>query len=656
MSTWSSSIRGFAATRELSFWLSYRRLLILLCHIVLVAFSYYASFLLRFDFAITPRFVSVLWLTLPIVLAIKLLIFYSFSLYHGWWRYVGVSDLLDILKASTASTVLIFFLIMVLFPAPYPRAVLVMDYALTILVVGGARFVVRMYTESMRSYLGRKRTLVVGAGAAGQGIVREIRINPELDLNPAGFVDDDPSKRNLRLQGLKVLGDSSELPQIIAREKIECVLIAIPSAHSSAVQRIVKQCQQSRVALRILPPIAERINGRPEKLAVRGVKVEDLLGRAPVVLDVAHIRERFQDRVVMITGAGGSIGSELVRQLVRFNPLKLIVFDRSENDLHKISIELSANSPELRHVPIVGDILDVRLLREVVGEYRPHSIFHAAAYKHVPMMESNCFQAVRNNVFGTYNVALVAEQYNVQDFVLISSDKAVNPTNIMGVTKRIAELVILSLQNHKHTRFVAVRFGNVLGSNGSVLQLFEQQIARGGPVTVTHEEARRYFMTIPEAAQLVLQAAVMGKGGEIFVLDMGEPIKIVDLARSLIRLSGHERDQDIKIAFTGLRPGEKLFEELHLEGEGVKATTHQKIRVLDGGSWDFRELLEHLDDLSSLVERSNVYGLVLKIKAIVPEYRPSENIRALCEIDRHDMLMDYKLARKTLTVVDEGVA
>jgi FlaA1/EpsC-like NDP-sugar epimerase len=354
--------------------------------------------------------------------------------------------------------------------------------------------------------------------------------------------------------------------------------------------------------------------------------------------------------VVLITGAAGSIGSELVRQVARFAPREVILLDRSENDLFKLGMELSAQLPELSFLPVVGDILDVGLLRDVFAFHRPQVVFHAAAYKHVPMMERNCFQAITNNIFGTYNVALVARQYGVAQFVLISSDKAVNPTNIMGVTKRAAELIILGLQK-THTRFCAVRFGNVLGSNGSVLPIFEQQIARGGPVTVTHPDARRYFMTIPEAAQLVLQASVIGRGGEIFVLDMGEPVKITELAENLIRLSGLEPDREIRVIFTGLRPGEKLFEELSLEQEGIKPTTHNKIRVFDGGKIRFEQVKAWLDALSAALEAKNVHQLIQTLLMMVPEYSPSEEIRSLCEIDRHDLSLRYRQKRIALSLV-----
>ena len=621
--------------------------------LTLLTVTYLTSFLLRFDFTLDRETSAIFLHTLPLILLIKCPIFYWNGLFRGWWRYVGVSDLLNLTKATVASTLLTYFLFFTVFRVPaMSRGVVAIDGVLSIFVLGGARLVVRTYREYTWPRLTRKRTLIVGAGQAGRALAHELRSNLKLCLHPIGFVDDDPSKRNVRISGIKVLGSCEEIPQIAMRWEAQCILLAIPSANSVAVQRIIETCRACHVELKILPAMIERIAGADRTSRVRGVRVEDLLGRQPVALDVANIRQKVQGKVTLVTGAGGSIGSELIRQLIQFAPDKLVLLERSENDLHKLQLELSDKFPTVVHVPVIGDILDVGLLREVFAEQRPSSVFHAAAYKHVPMMEKNCFQAVRNNVFGTYNVALVAKQFGVNDFVLISSDKAVNPTNIMGVTKRVAELVVLALQNQR-TRFVSVRFGNVLGSNGSVLPLFEQQIANGGPLTVTHPDATRYFMTIPEAAQLVLQTSVMGHGGEIFLLEMGEPIKIVDLARNLIRLSGFEPDRDIKIVYTGLRPGEKLFEELRLEAENVKPTTHRKIRVLNGGRVDFQQVKRWLDDLSHMMETKNVYGLIQKLTTIVPEYSPSEDILTLCDIDRHDFAIHYNRPR-TLRFAPKG--
>jgi FlaA1/EpsC-like NDP-sugar epimerase len=629
---------------------SHRKVLILASQVFLLVLTYYTAFLLRFDFNPDQAARLFFWKTVGMVVILRLLFFQAFGLLRGWWRYVGMSDLVDISKATIASTVILLGVVQLgIGPSGYPRSVLLLDMALTILATGGARFAVRAYTEGVQHCAAQKNTLIVGAGEAGSVMVRELQRNPSLDYKPIGFLDDNPSKRGIKIHGVKVLGQVDALTAMIERHSVSCVLIAIPSANGEQIQRIVGKCQECRVDFKILPPLSDRINRPLLVNQLRSARVEDLLGRKPVHLDIAGIRGKLQDNVLLITGAAGSIGSELVRQVARFAPREVVLLDRSENDLFKLGMELSSKIPDLKFSPVVGDILDVGLLREVFSMHRPHTVFHAAAYKHVPMMERNCFQAITNNIFGTYNVALVARQYAVEQFVLISSDKAVNPTNIMGTSKRVAELIILGLQKTP-TRFCSVRFGNVLGSNGSVLPIFEQQIAKGGPVTVTHPEAKRYFMTIPEAAQLVLQASAMGLGGEIFVLDMGEPIKIVDLASNLIRLSGLDPDRDVKIIFTGLRPGEKLFEELSFEQEGMKATAHEKIRVFEGGTVSFGQVQSWLESLSRAVEAKNVHQLIQSLLTMVPEYQPSEEIRALCEIDRHDLSLSYRQQRFGLSL------
>src|SRR5215472_6940952 len=631
--------------------LRYRRSLVLVAQIGLFLLAYYAAFLLRFDFSPDQTARRFFFQTVALVVAVKLPFFYVFGLLRGWWRYVGISDLLDLSKAAIASSTILLGIIQIgTWPAGYPRSVLLLDLALAILATGGARCAVRLYREGVHGVSAQKNTLVIGAGEAGSAIVRELQRNPHLDYKPVGFLDDNSSKKGIKIHGIKVLGSTDALDNLIEQHEVSCVLIAIPSATGEQIQRIIGKCRECRVDFKILPPVGDRINRPLLVNQLRNVRVEDLLGRKQVHLDVEAIRKEFDGNAVLITGAAGSIGSELVRQVARFGPREVILLDRSENDLFKLGMELSTQAPELDFVSIVGDILDVGLLREVFALHRPHCVFHAAAYKHVPMMERNCFQAVTNNVFGTYNVALVAQQYGVKRFVLISSDKAVNPTNIMGTTKRVAELILLGLQKST-TRFCAVRFGNVLGSNGSVLPIFEQQIARGGPVTITHPDAERYFMTIPEAAQLVLQASVIGRGGEIFVLDMGEPVKIRELAENLIRLSGLEPDREIRVIFTGLRPGEKLFEELSLEQEGIKPTTHDKIRVFDGGKVRFEQVQAWLDALSATLEAKNAHYLIQSLLAMVPEYAPSEEIRALLELDRHDMWVTYRQKRPSLSLV-----
>jgi FlaA1/EpsC-like NDP-sugar epimerase len=637
--------------------LKYRAVLIFASQILLVALTYYASFLLRLDAKLDSADLAIFWKTLPFVLLIKLVLSYQCGLMHGWWRYVGISDLLDISKASLLSSVLIFCLVEGIFRLQgFPRSVVVIDLLLTIMVLGGVRFAVRAYTERARSHSTQGNTLIVGAGDAGSAIVRELKQNPGLNYNPVGLVDDDLSKKGVKIHGVRVLGSTDELHELILQYQVSCVMIAIPRANGKVVERIIAKCRECKVDFKTLPPIGELINRSASVSQVRKLRVEDLLEREPVALDVDRIRGRVAGKVILITGAGGSIGSELVRQAASLGARQLVLLDRSENDLFKLGHELSRKFPKLDYVPVVGDIQDVALLREVFSTYRPQSVFHAAAYKHVPMMERNCFQAVTNNIFGTYNVALMARQYRVGDFVLISSDKAVNPTNIMGVTKRVAELIMQGLQENNGTRFMAVRFGNVLGSNGSALPLFEQQIAAGGPVTVTHPDVLRYFMTIPEAVQLVLQASSMGQGGEIFVLDMGEPVRILDLVRNLIRLSGLEPDRDIKIDFVGLRPGEKMFEELKLEGEDMGPTDHAKIRLLTGSKMSFEQMSIRLDQLSVLVTSKNVHGLVSKLVEVVPEYSPSDELIALSEVDRHDQSLVYNLARTHLAASERRIA
>jgi FlaA1/EpsC-like NDP-sugar epimerase len=606
----------------------------------LICAAYFGSFLLRFDFAPEARYLRMFAQTLPVVLALKLVIFRGFGLSRGLWRYASLNDLVEITKATLLSTAALIAILQFLFHPPgFPRSIFVLDFALTILLMGGARFAFRAWREAMLSGRGKKNTLIIGAGNAGSDILRDLRRHGNIEYRPVGLVDDDHHKLGIWIYGIKVLGTTEELPKLIEQHGVECVLIAIPSAPGAVIERIISKCKQCNVDFRIVPGIEERLNRPVSVSQLRGVRLEDLLGRKPVQLDLQEMREQFRGQAVLVTGAGGSIGSELVRQVAQFGPKKIVMLDRSENDLFKISIEMASRFPAIDCVVAIGDILDVKFLRETFSRHQPSAVFHAAAYKHVPMMENNCFQAITNNIFGTYNVALMAKHHRVSNFVMISSDKAVRPSNVMGVTKRVAELIVLSLQGPA-TRFISVRFGNVLGSNGSVVPIFQQQIAERRPITVTHAEITRYFMTIPEAVQLVLQASTMGKGGEIFVLNMGEPIKIVELARRLLQLSGLAPDE-IPIVFTGLRSGEKLHEETMLESEGVVPTGHADIRMLRGQYQNFEQVRQWLEDLAALVESQNISALIGKLKAIVPEYTPSPEILSRCDLDRHDVVDSY---------------
>jgi FlaA1/EpsC-like NDP-sugar epimerase len=527
------------------------------------------------------------------------------------------------LAASTVS----FLLIVMIGPPNFPRSLYILDFVFCYMLGVGVRAGVRMALEMshVRRARNGQRTFIYGAGAAGVKVLREARSNANFGYHICGFIDDDPSKRGLIIQGIRVLGPGTELARLAERFEIYQVLIATPSASGTEMRDILGHCAAAKVRFQTIPALSEIIQGRGLATQIRDVAVEDLLGRTAAKLETDLIRGKVQNEVVLVTGAAGSIGSELCRQIARFNPKSIVGFEIAETALFHLQHELRELFPQVHFEPVIGNIQDCARLREVFDAHRPGVVFHAAAYKHVPMMERHLFEAVENNVLGTYNVASLAGEFGVDEFVMISSDKAVRPTSIMGLTKRVAEMLVSSLQVAQ-TKYVSVRFGNVLGSNGSVVPIFRRQIAAGGPVTVTHPEMRRYFMTIPEAAQLVMQAYAMGKGGEIFVLDMGKPIRIVDLARQLILLSGLRPDEDIRIEFTGVRPGEKLYEELCTNDEETVPTYHEKIHIFTGNGSGMANVPAKMEELKLMCGARDP-GLVLTLKDVVADYSPSAHVR-----------------------------
>ncbi len=590
--------------------------------VVTILVSAVLAFLLRFDFRIPALYIRVLLLAAGIWLPVKLLLFRLLGLDRRWARYVSLPDLVRFAFSNLAGS---FVSMLILVPAGkgmVPRSVYAIDFLLCLMLTAGLRVGVRMAAESRRApqpAVDRKRTIIYGAGNAGASLVRDLRQDNAAKYDVCGFVDDNPRKRGLVLQEAKVLGSGAELVAIARRHNVELVLIAIPSATGAQMKEILERCTAAGVPYKTIPGLAEIIDEGGLARQIRDVAVEDLLGRTPVNLEHDRIASRLQGRTILVTGAAGSIGSEICRQIARFRPAAIVGFEIAESPLFNLGVELARDFPGCVFHHEIGDIRNPARLLEVFEGHRPSIVYHAAAYKHVPLMESHVFEAVENNVFGTRNVVQTARDFDVAEFVMISSDKAVRPASVMGATKRMAELVVRSLQP-EGSRYVSVRFGNVLGSNGSVVPIFKEQIARGGPVTVTHPEMRRYFMTIPEACQLVLQASTMGKGAEIFVLDMGEPVRIVDLARNLILLSGLRPDQDIQIEFTGRRPGEKLFEELNEAAENLTSTHHEKIRVFEGATRPWPELDGCLQRLRTCSQVRDVEGLLRALNDAVPEY------------------------------------
>jgi FlaA1/EpsC-like NDP-sugar epimerase len=617
-----------------------RRTFVWVAHFGIFALSAVAAFLLRFDLGLPLVYRRYLFYALPVWILVKVAVFYAAKLDRGLWRYLSVADLVRIAISNLIASVVSCILISLIAPAGFPRSIYLLDLMICFLATSAFRLLLRTMME-ITSQAGsgngvEKGTLIYGAGDAGITLLREIWNNPRLSYRVLGFLDDRPDKKGLRLAGLPVLGGGEQAESLVKKHNVEIILIAIPSATGSEMTRILGLCHAAGVECKTVPGLCEIIEGNGLAGQIREVAVEDLLGRTPVLLDESQIRGTLQSKVVLVTGAAGSIGSELCRQIARFHPAGIVGFEIAESPLFEIDREMRQSFPQIPFHPEVGSIQNRARLDDVLRQYQPSVVYHAAAYKHVPLMEAHVFEAIENNIFGTYNVAVAAAKHGVENFVMISSDKAVRPTNVMGATKRVAELVLLALQDGR-TKYVAVRFGNVLGSNGSVIPIFKKQIAAGGPVTVTHPEMRRFFMTIPEACQLVLQASAIGKGGQICVLDMGQPVKIVDLARNLILLSGLRPDEDIKIEFTGMRPGEKLYEELSTLLEDTVPTEHEKIRIFVGNGMPEKDVQDWLDSLHEICEARDIGRLVVALKEIVLDYSPSTHLlkRVIKLGDRH---------------------
>lgn len=603
-----------------------RRLLVFIIDIFLIGSAFLFSFLLRFDLRIPPEQLPNLWQGLAVVLIVKPVIFIVSGLYRNLWRYASLQDGVEIAKVVTGSSLISVFSVYYLRNfTPYPRSIFLLDWILLLSLIIASRLLWRIYRETIiipRLSPPGNRTLIIGAGEAGSMLIKEIRRGSSA-YQVVGFVDDEVQKFGMRLHGLPVLGSTSQLKAIIRKYHIEDVIIAIPSAGSKIIRDIINSCERCKVRFKTLPGISDIIEGKISVSQIKDVEIEDLLGRDTVTLDEKSIHLYLTGKRVLISGAGGSIGSEICRQVAKFAPGKLILLDQAETPLYEIEKELISNFPDIRILPLVADVRDRESVMLAFEEFTPEVVFHAAAYKHVPMMEYNPIQAVLNNVFGSRNIADAAHQYKTSRMVIISTDKAVNPTNIMGATKRVAEIYVQALSRISNTRFTTVRFGNVLGSNGSVIPLFKEQIAKGGPVTITDKRIIRYFMTIPEATQLVLQAGSIGKESEILVLDMGNPVRIIDLAEELIRLSGFIPYEDIDIVVIGLRPGEKLFEEFLMNGEGTLPTAHEKIKVLAPVHIDMQPVKEELDTLYAAARSNCVIELMNSLQRLVPEFKPS---------------------------------
>ncbi len=605
----------------------YTRKKLRIVDIVLLNLCLIIAFLLRFEGA---------WLNyfhfsyLPVLTLLGAAVFSLSNLYDRMWQYASIGELFSIVKTALIIN-LLFMTYSYFWQVVLPRSIPPINTILLIFALGGMRFSFRLLTDYLEQKSQKKKpakhVLVVGAGDVGEMIIRELNRHPELNKKVVGLIDDDPAKQNLQIHGVEVVGSREELPQLIKEYGAKEVIIAIPSAPGTVIKDIYQRASKQNVKIKTVPGMYELLNGDIDLSQLREVRVEDLLRRDAVDLDIDSICSYLAGKTVLVTGGGGSIGSELCRQIAEYNPRKIIALDSYENTTYMLQREMAKHNPGVDIYPVIGSVRDEGFMQEVLEEFAPEVVFHAAAYKHVPLMEHNPAEAVKNNIFGTRITAQQAAAQGVDRFVLISTDKAVNPSNVMGASKRTAEMVIQKLDAEEETDFMAVRFGNVLGSAGSVVPLFKRQIEEGGPVTVTHREVRRYFMTIPEAVQLVLQAGAQGDGGEVFLLDMGEPVRIIDLARDLISLSGYRPEKDIEIKITGLRPGEKLVEEMLTDRESNRATEHERIFISTMEENIPEDLTKRLAELAESATYSQEEKIVKLLEEIVPGYRPKEGRR-----------------------------
>lgn len=607
------------------------RVSIFLIQLFLIPLSYYLSFELRFDFNLPYDQIHNLLETIPVIAVVRLIVFYYVGLFDGWWRYVSIEDITKIATGVLLSS--ICFIITVVFIyglSGFPRSVFIMDTILIFVMLGGVRVITRLIVEKYESGKQqgeRQKILIAGAGKTGMTVLNEIRSNPSLRLDPIGFIDDDPTKKGCKIKNLPVLGTRRDIPNLVGIHEIDEILISMPSTPFKDLQEIFKVCDQAKVKYKTLPGISRVIAGKTFFSQMRDVKPDELLGRPAVSFDDKKnpLSNDLTYKTILVTGAGGSIGSELCRQIAEFRPETLLMYDRNENNLYYKDIEIEQKFPGLHIVSVIGDILNKNKLSRIMKKYRPSIVYHAAAYKHVPLMERDPAEAVRNNFFGTKVLSDLCVEHQVKKLIFISTDKAVNPTSIMGSTKRMTEKLLQTYENSA-VNFISVRFGNVIGSSGSVIPLFKKQLSKGGPITVTHPETTRFLMTIPEAVHLVLLAGSMGHNNEIFLLDMGKPANITKLAEHLIELSGLVPYKDINIEFIGLREGEKLHEELYWEGENIMPTQHKKIRCLSRTSLDIPDYLKQMEEMRRILDEpdDNRDKIRQQLRKMVPESTISE--------------------------------